>query len=96
MNKNWFDYFLPIWALGTIVWVTAGCILFPDSWSRPVFSTDWALEQPAIFDVTSVDWEVARQLAIVVGPTVVSFLVAFTIMAAQRIAEKRRTPPPFT
>lgn len=95
MKKDWFATFLPIWALGSVAWITAGFIIYPDAWARPLLGAKWELQQPMMADLTIVDWPIAGALAIIVGPTVVALVVAIAIAATQQRRERRRNPAPY-
>lgn len=93
MKKDWLATFLPIWAIGTLVWMTLGFIYFPDAYGRPLIANTWALNVPKIYDPTNLDPVVALQLGLIMGVPVLAISVALCIAFAQQVRAKRGAPP---
>ena len=87
--KDWLRIFLPIWALGTVAWITTGFILIPESFRRPLLYSSRAAWTSTLFDPTNLDTEVARALAIVLGPPVLAIVIALLVVAVEQVRGKR-------
>ncbi len=93
MKRDWLNVFLPLWALGSVAWVITGFVLLPIAIRRPVFYSPHAVWTSTLFDVTEVDWEVARALAIVIGPPGIAIIVALAVVACELLWGSRREQP---
>jgi hypothetical protein len=90
MKRDWLNIFLPIWALGSVAWVIVGFVLLPQAFRKPLLYSSNAVWTTTLFDLTHVDMEVARALAIVLGPPGIAITVALTIVAIEQIWGHRR------
>lgn len=90
MKRDWLSIFLPLWVLGSLAWVITGFIMFPIAFRRTLFYSPNAVWTTTLYDLKLVDMEVARALAIVIGPPTVLIVIALTIVAAELIWGNRR------
>ncbi len=87
--KDWLRIFLPIWALGTMAWITTGLILLPEAFRRPLLYSSSAAWTSTLYDLTSLDMEVARALTIVLGPPALAVVIAMLVVAVEQFCGKR-------
>lgn len=90
MKRDWLDRFLPLWALGSVAWIVVGFVRWPIAYQRPMLYSRNAVWTTTLFDLTSVDMEVARALAIVLGPPTVLILGALALVAFEMLWGWRR------
>ena len=90
--KDWLRIFLPIWAVGSVVWMVAGFVLLPNSYRKPVFYSANGVWTTSGYDPTNIDYEVARSLAIVIGPPLLAIAVAMAIVFYETMWGRRRSP----
>jgi|GEM_PF-5744482 len=87
--KDWLGVFLPLWAVGTVAWIIAGFVMVPESFRRPVLYSANGVWTTRGYDLVNIDWEVARALAIVLGPPIVILIVALTIVLCESLWGKQ-------
>ena len=87
--KDWLRIFLPLWALGTVAWITIGFILLPEAFRRPLLYSTRAAWTSTLYDPTNLDMEVARALTIVLGPSVLAVVIAVLVVAVEQVRRKR-------
>jgi hypothetical protein len=93
MKRDWLDIFLPLWAVGSTAWVITGFSLLPVAFRRPLLYSPHGVWTSSLFDVTRIDWEVARALSIVIGPPGLVVIIAMIVVACEMIWGRRRPKP---
>ena len=87
--KDWLRIFLPIWAFSTVAWITTGFILLPEAFRRPLLYSSRAAWTSTLYDPTNLDMEVARGLAIILGPPTLVIVIALLVVAVEQFRGKR-------
>lgn len=93
MKRDWLNVFLPLWAVGSVAWTITSFTLLPIAFRRPLLYSPHGVWTSTLFDVTTVDWEVARALVVVIGPPVLAIVIALTVVACELIWGGRREKP---
>jgi hypothetical protein len=88
--RNWLDVFLPLWAVGSMVWVTAGFIILPDAFRRPLLNSPHGIWTTSGFDLVLIDWKAAHALLIVIGPPTAAILIALAVVMGQHLRQAFR------
>ena len=88
--RNWLDVFLPLWAVGSTVWVTAGFIMFPDAFRRPLLTSGNGVWVTSNYDLQTIDWKAAHALLIVIGPPTAAILIALAVVMGQHLRQAFR------
>ncbi len=94
MKKDWLETFLPIWMFGTIIWMIMGFVLMPEAFRRPLIRDEHELWIPMMYDITSIDPEIAAKLGIIIGLPALLALTAVLITAVQQYHRSHKTPAP--
>ena len=91
--KDWLNVFLPLWVVGSIAWMIGGFVMLPTAFRQPVLYSANGVWTTRGYDPVNIDWDVARALAIVIGPPVVAIVIALMVTIYEKIKEPARPKP---